>query len=102
MSKLSIDVRKINSLVVPNLENALQELERAIYNVNVLKIPLDFKYANYLKKLPSSNTNDKYSLSEKLGKIKSCAKRYEEIKTLNVERLLELKFSRVVLLKKSS
>ena len=51
MSKIYVSEQKINSEILSNLNNAINNLNSSIYRVGVLNIPQSFEYASYLKKM---------------------------------------------------
>ncbi len=83
MTKLVFDYNNINDISNGPITRAIDDLNKAIYDVGNLKIPNDFEYAQYLLNLPNENIAIKDSLIQKKTIIDNALKNYCKVQSVN-------------------
>ena len=91
MTKLSIDISKLNSDAIPNLKLALAGINESIYDTNILEIPYDFKYASYLKNLKQANIESRNKISNSIKLIETSILDYNKLEISNSSKISKIK-----------
>jgi hypothetical protein len=89
MTKLYLNTNSIeNSLY--NINFAIDNLNKAIYYSNSLKIPNDFEYLQYLKQLCSKTITSRDSLVSKKQILEQSVSKYKKIEKENSDKFSEI------------
>lgn len=91
MTKLYIEPAYLENEIIPQIEEAIKQMNNAIYNVGELNIPHEFEHSEYLYNLMSNNKESRNQLSAKKDKIKEAIDNYKEVEQGNADNILLIK-----------
>lgn len=79
MAKIYFDKNNLKCLVSPDLEKSINNLKKAVSTSNMLYIPYDFNYRNYLQSLGSKLQRNIDTINNINNIIKNSSKAYSNI-----------------------
>lgn len=79
MTKISFNSSLVNAGIMPNLNNAIENLNKAVNTANSVYVPSSFRYATYVNDLKDILKNKKAKIDNIKSSILNNGKAYDEI-----------------------